>query len=371
MRIVVVGAGVLGTMHAWHAVSRGHQVVHLEREHEARGASVRNFGLVWVSGRAAGAELSTALRARTLWQSIGASVPGLGFRPNGSLTVVRTEAELAVAEQVAAGPDASERGLTLLAPDKVRALNPALGGRMLGALWCERDAAVEPRSAQAALRAHLAASGRYQFQPGREARTVATGSVVDDTGARHDGDLVLLCPGAVLTGLVRELVPDLPVRRVRLQMLQTDPLGEPLTTSVADGDSFRYYPAYNGSARDSLLARQPQSTVATEHRMQLLMVQRQDGGLTIGDTHAYDEPFPFDVDDAPTDHLLSVAAALLGKPVPPVRRRWAGTYAETIGGELVHRQEVTPGVWLVTGPGGRGMTISPAVAEVTADLAGL
>jgi glycine/D-amino acid oxidase-like deaminating enzyme len=48
--IVVVGGGIIGTMHAFLAVRAGHRVVQLEREDEARGASVRNFGLVWISG---------------------------------------------------------------------------------------------------------------------------------------------------------------------------------------------------------------------------------------------------------------------------------------------------------------------------------
>ena len=60
--MVIVGGGVLGTMHAVMARRRGFSVVHLEREPEARGASVRNFGLVWVSGRRAGPELALALR---------------------------------------------------------------------------------------------------------------------------------------------------------------------------------------------------------------------------------------------------------------------------------------------------------------------
>ena len=79
-RVVIVGGGVLGTMHALEARRRGHEVVQLEREAEARGASVRNFGLVWVSGRAAGAELELALRARELWAQIAVRVPGIGFR---------------------------------------------------------------------------------------------------------------------------------------------------------------------------------------------------------------------------------------------------------------------------------------------------
>ncbi|MFD9128589.1 TIGR03364 family FAD-dependent oxidoreductase [Kitasatospora sp. NPDC059571] len=373
MRVIVVGAGVLGTMHAWQAVERGHEAVHLERETEARGASVRNFGLVWVGGRAAGEELAAALRARDLWERIGERVPGLWFRPNGSLTVVRTDAELAVAEQAVKLPDAAERGYRLLDAAETRALNPALRGSFLGALHCERDAAVEPRVAQPALRAALEASGRYTFLPGREVReVVGEHAVRDDHGQLHEGDLVVLCTGAWLGGLVRELAPELPVRRVRLQMMQTDPLDGPLTTSVADGDSFRYYPAYGGSALDALRAARPQPAVAAEHRMQLLMVQRRDGGLTIGDTHEYDQPFGFDVVEEPYEHLAAVAEELLDRPLPRIRRRWAGVYAQcTDTTRVVHRERLRDGVWLVTGPGGRGMTCSPAIAETTADLAGL
>ena len=81
-RVVVVGGGVLGMMHALEARRRGHEVVHLEREPVPRGASVRNFGLIWVSGRAPGAELDLALRARVRWAQIAAQVPGTGFGPS-------------------------------------------------------------------------------------------------------------------------------------------------------------------------------------------------------------------------------------------------------------------------------------------------
>ncbi|WP_097880240.1 TIGR03364 family FAD-dependent oxidoreductase [Streptomyces sp. st140] len=373
MRVIVVGAGVVGTMHAWHAVSRGHEVVQIERESEARGASLRNFGQIWISGRAGGEELETALRARELWEGIGERVPGLGFRACGSLTPLRTAREVAVAEAAVARPDAAARGYKLLTADEARAVNPALRGAFTAALWCERDAAVEPRTAQLALKQELLASGRYTYLGGREVReAVGTASVRDDHGDVHTGDAVILATGAWLGGLVRELAgPDLPVRRVRLQMMQTDPLGEPLTTSVADADSFRYYPAYRGEALDALNAGQAQDPVAAEHRMQLLMVQRRDGGLTIGDTHEYEHPFAFDTVEEPYEHLTRIVEAFLGRPLPRIRHRWAGVYAQcTDAARVVHRQQVRDGVWLVTGPGGRGMTCSPAIAETTADQLG-
>ena len=77
MSVVVVGGGVLGFMHALEARRRGHPVTHLEREPGSRGASVRNFGLIWVSGRAGGPELDLARRPGPAGE-IAAEVPGTG-----------------------------------------------------------------------------------------------------------------------------------------------------------------------------------------------------------------------------------------------------------------------------------------------------
>ncbi|TLG16507.1 TIGR03364 family FAD-dependent oxidoreductase [Nocardia cyriacigeorgica] len=375
MRLVIIGGGILGTAHALAAIGRGHKVVQLEREPEARGATVRNFGLVWVSGRSQ-KELELTLRSRQLWEEIGGRVPGVGFRPAGSLTLVRTPAELAVAEAAAAGPTAGQRGFELLEPKQVRALNPALRGKFIAGLHCSADAAVESRQALPALRAYMEATGRYTFHGATEARTVentAGGAVVrDDQGRTLEADLALVCAGAAHTGLTRDLAGELPVRRVRLQMMQTAPLGEPLTTAIADGDSFRYYPGFAGPQVEALEREQSQTATAAEHKMQLLCVQRLHGGLTIGDTHEYTEPFPFDVDEAPYEHLTAVTEELLGRKLPPIVRRWAGVYSQSVDpGAIVTRARADRHIWVVTGPGGRGMTLGPALGEETADLLNL
>jgi glycine/D-amino acid oxidase-like deaminating enzyme len=155
-------------------------------------------------------------------------------------------------------------------------------------------------------------------------------------------------------------------------MMQTAPLGEPLTTAIADGDSLRYYPGFAGPALDELCRTQPQDTVAAEHRMQLLCVQRLHGGLTIGDSHEYHEPFAFDTHEAPYAYLVGVVEELLGRRLPPIRQRWAGVYSQCLDpDQLVCRTSPAEGVWVVTGPGGRGMTLGPALAEQTADLINL
>jgi FAD dependent oxidoreductase TIGR03364 len=349
-------------MHAVEGVRRGYDVVQLERDAVPESASVRNFGLIWVSGRAAGEELELALDARERWEAIAADAPGTGFRPIGSLTVARSKEELAVLAALVDLPDADRRGVRLFEPDEARIFNPALRGEFEGALFCERDAAVEPRLALGALRDYLGRHDNYRYLPRHEARDLGPHAVVDQFGERHEGDLVVCCTGAGTSGAINEALADAPLRRVRLQMLETEPFRQPLLTSVADGDSLRYYPAFAG-LRDEL---PPQDEIAAKWRAQLLLVRRLGGHLTIGDTHAYDEPFPIDIDDEPTRHLLATTEAILGQPLPPVERRWFGIYSEVTGTDaLYYRQEIAPGVIAVNGPGGRGMTMAPAIAAAT------
>lgn len=361
-RMVVVGGGILGTMHAVMARRAGWEVRHLERDLEPRGATVRNFGLVWVSGRAPGPELAAALRARHLWAELATSAPGVGFRPDGSLTVVTTEAEHAVLEEVCERSDADARGFELLDPDTARRRNPLLLGELRAALWCAADAVVEPRQVLPALRAHLLDDREYRWLPGSTVVAIDSGRVVDRHGVVHGADVVVVCPGSVADGPVAALVADAPLRRVQLQMMETSTLGHRLPTSVADGDSLRYYPAFDVPARADL---EPQHDLAASFDLQLLVSQRASGALTVGDTHRRDEPFDFALDDRPYAELTRRVEAILGTAMPPIARRWSGVYSQHTDGGLCHRDEPIPGVWLVTGPGGRGMTLSPAIAEAT------
>ena len=368
-RVVIVGGGVLGTMHALEACRRGWEVVHLEADAGPRRASVRNFGLVWVSGRAPGPELDLAVRARELWEQIAVHSPAVGFRPDGSLTLARHETELALMAEAASRPDAGRRGFELLDPAGVRAANPAVRGDVVGGLLCRRDAVVEPGLVLGALRVTLEATGRYTWIPRRQVVDVetvgGTAVAVDHLGQRHEGSAVVLCIGDRLSGLggrVGATLAAAPLRRCRLQMMQTAPLDERLTTAVADGDSMRYYPAFDLPGRDRLPEPAPSTA---EWGMQLLLVQRAAGGLTIGDTHVYDEPFDFAVDERLYDDLRARAESLLGRPLPPVVRRWAGVYTGVTDDRIYYRSTPDPGVVVVTGPAGRGMTLSPAIAEET------
>jgi glycine/D-amino acid oxidase-like deaminating enzyme len=98
--------------------------------------------------------------------------------------------------------------------------------------------------------------------------------------------------------------------------------------------------------------------------MQLLLQQRIDGTLTMGDTHIYDEPFPHEMREDCYELLRDDVEDIIGVR-PKVLTRWQGIYSQNTSGEVCIRVRPDSRIHLVTGPGGRGNTLSPVIAEQT------
>ena len=364
-QVIVVGGGIIGTMHAVQALDKGFRVVHIERDAYPRSASIRNFGLIWVSGRLAGEELKLALRARELWQEVGA-LANIGFRGNGSLTIAKDGSEFEVLTEAMQMSDAQLRGFSLLNREETLSLEPHLAGKYAGALRCDLDAAVEPPLLLGGLREYLTQQADYQWVPNCEITQMSHNEhghhLKSFDGREFSGEYLAICVGAEHSGFISEYLDAAPIRKVRLQMGATFPISEKISHSFADADSLRYYPAFKNLSLDKL---GHQGAVAEKYRMQLLAVQRNDGSITIGDTHEYDEPFNHELDEAPYEHLRSVITNIFGVESPRIERRWDGVYSQSTSEEVYFRRVIAPGATIVTGVGGRGNTLSPAVAEET------
>src|SRR5262249_2725615 len=97
--LIVVGAGILGTSHAYHAARRGWRVLLLERSDWPGEASVRNFGTL-MAGSLAGEWRRRGMESIALYREL-ASVAGFTFSASGSLYHVTTPVEAAVLEEFA------------------------------------------------------------------------------------------------------------------------------------------------------------------------------------------------------------------------------------------------------------------------------
>jgi len=66
----VVGAGIVGLSCARAAALRGLRVIVIDRDAQANGASVRNFGFVTVTGQERGLAWDRARRACAIWEQV-------------------------------------------------------------------------------------------------------------------------------------------------------------------------------------------------------------------------------------------------------------------------------------------------------------
>src|SRR5260370_5170803 len=152
--LAVVGAGIIGLATALAAVRRGLRVVVVDRDAQANGASVRNFGFVTVTGQERGSMWSRARRTREVWLEVAAaaSVP---LVHRGLWLTARPPESVAVLEAFM-GTEMAE-GCAILTPGAARRRFPQLRAPGLAAvLESTIELRVESRQAIPRIAAGLA-----------------------------------------------------------------------------------------------------------------------------------------------------------------------------------------------------------------------
>src|SRR5208283_1475183 len=96
--LAIVGAGICGLAHVLAAARKGKRVVVLDRDTEANGASIRNFGFVTVTGQQAGECWRRAMRSRDVWLEV-AKEAKIALEQRGLLMIARRPEARAVIEQ--------------------------------------------------------------------------------------------------------------------------------------------------------------------------------------------------------------------------------------------------------------------------------
>jgi FAD dependent oxidoreductase TIGR03364 len=364
--VCVIGAGIVGLAHAHEARRRGMRIVVLDRDHRAVGASVRNFGHVFVGALADGDDLECGLRSRERWLELGRRA-GLSIAESGTLLVARGEDELAVLASGSANP---RRGARLLTAAEAGTMAPIPTGALAGALHSTLDVRLDPRAAVAGLASLLADDPEASIVWGATVHAIEPG-VVHSHGLTVRAPVTVACPGPDFRALPPELRSGLSeLTLCKLQMLRVAaPGGRRYGPALATGLSLIRYPAFAGLAeavplRERLLAQRPELLEAGIH---LLVTQLPSGDLIIGDTHTYgDTPAPFG-DERLDELLLAEACLLLGADRLEVRERWHGIYPSRADAGHFVTTAPLPGVRVVEVVSGLGMTMSLGHAAATLD----
>ena len=123
--LLIVGAGVLGTFHALHALQRGYSVILLEKDAAPQDATVRNFGMVVPSGLPQGQWQQYGIESTRLYTSIQAQFD-IGVRQQGSLYIASDQDDLGLLEELYEINQHNDYPSLLLSQDACLATYPAL-----------------------------------------------------------------------------------------------------------------------------------------------------------------------------------------------------------------------------------------------------
>lgn len=352
--VIVVGAGIVGLAHAYHAHRRGLSVAVIEQNDGVVAASVQNFGHACITAQD-GPALEFARAGREHWLELSRRA-GFWSAEAGTYCVGRHDDELAVMEQFrGARPDGD---VVLLDRDELLARVPVADPRTRGGMYLPNDLQVDPRTAAPSIARWLAAQG-VDFHW----RTLATG---------FEPGVVRTSRGPLSAGVtfvtvncdVDRLFPGLAERdgllRCRLHMLRAKlPLAFRLPAPLFTGWSLLRYAGFEPlPATEAVAARlRAEHPAEVDIDLHLMFTPQPDGSVLIGDTHIREvSTAPFQ-SEAGFDILLEHTRELFGVAEIEVTERWQGVYSSAPGKEFLVEEPI-PGTHVVTVTTGIGMTTS-------------
>ena len=363
--VIVVGGGIMGLAFAWEAARHGRRVTLLERSDAARGASIRNFGMVWPVGQPVGELHAIAMRSRSRWLELR-DAGAVWAAECGSVHVVFEEDEVRVLAEFADRAPGLGVPCELLAGPETARRFPAIPADARAVLWSPTELAVNPPRAIAAVAAHLVAAHGVDIRFSTTVVGIDMPAVTTSCGQRFEAPQVIVCGGADFETLFPDLWAASGTRRCKLQMLRTRPQpgGWRLGPHAAGGLTLAHYAGFEicpslAALKQRLAASMPSHTAAGIH---VMASQNEAGEVILGDSHDYEAPLdPFE-SEAIDDLILAYARRMLRLPDWSIAARWHGVYAK--GPDPIHfAAEPQPGCHVMGSPGGAGMTLAFGLAE--------
>jgi FAD dependent oxidoreductase TIGR03364 len=365
--VAVVGAGIVGLAHALAAARRGLNVVVIERNPRANGASIRNFGFITVTGQPRGEVWRLARRARDVWADV-APRAGIAVEHQGLVLTLRRPESVAVAEAFL--DTEMGEGCELLGAAELKRRFPRITADVaLGALVSPHELRVDSVEALPRLADWLAREYGVTFRMGETALKVEPPLIATSRGEVF-ADRVVVCPNDEFSTLFPERIETYGLERCRLSMLKLASPGFRWPAGVMSDLGLLRYRGYADLPQAEALARRVEleQPDALAHGVHLIAVQSGDGTLVVGDSHHYDDlPLPF-APAAAEALILDEFERATGLTPPPVLARWTGVYP--VSDQRAYLiDEPSPQVRLVIVTSGTGASTAFALGEAT--IAGL
>ena len=363
---IVVGAGILGLATARALAQKGYQVTVIEKSQFSLGASVRNFGMLWPVGQPDGKLYNRAVRTKEIWLDYlhAAKIP---YNACGSLHLAYCKEEMNVVEEIGSFFKSKNRPVSVISKQTVLDdYNGINGEGLMGALRSEDEAIIDPREGIRKLPPYLSEKYDVQFIWGT-AITSVTSNAVFAGKTKYSADMICVCSGADFETLYPAQFKQQPIIKTKLQMMRfkhKDPTYR-IGASICGGLSLLHYKSFTASSSLTKLRMKIEEEIPEylKYGIHVMVSQNNDGELTVGDSHEYALDFdPFDKIEI-NNMILDYLKKLIHIDQWEMIQSWNGVYPIMTNGASDLFLNPEPGVYILNGIGGHGMTMSFGFTE--------
>lgn len=340
--VIVIGAGLVGTMTALGLAEGGANVTLIESEFAGGGSTGAAMGHI-VAMDDSPAQLALCAHSRRRWGQLASSLPAAAeVERCGTLWIAATDAELDAGRNRLAGYHAQRISAEVVDARQLHQLEPHLRNGLAGALYVPGDAVCYPPAIARALTERAIASGRCTSQRGQ---VVALG---DRTVRLADGATLGAAAIVVAAGVTSpEIVAGLPIVPRKGHLVITDRQPGMVRHQIVELGYMQS--AHTFGAASIAFNVQPRRT----------------GQVLIGSSR---ELVGFD--PSINRELLGAMLRRATENMPALRRAralrtWVGFRPATADKlPLIGRWPAMDGVWIAAGHEGLGITMATGTADI-------
>lgn len=370
--LIVVGAGVVGTFHAYYAAARGMKVLLIEKDRQPVNASVRNFGMAIVSGMSGQwfeyGRVSTELYKR-IQQEFDISV-----RNNGSLYIASDDDEQQLLHELKAHYDNIGYEAKLLSQHAVLKRCPSIKASYCReALFFPQEVSVEPDRFIHRLHQYCGSTFtrlEYLTQSPVVGCEINGSSVTVSVsgGKTYRAEKVVIASGHEFRLLFPELFKAEDISLTKLQMVRTVSYPDlPLEGNIATGLSIRRYEAFAECPSFHKIKTPEHLLELTRWGIHILFKKAVDGTVIVGDSHEYaqagdEEKLGYSINQHINELIIKEASRIVHFDLLRIAESWAGFYSAH-NMEPAFEYDIEDRIFIRTAFGGKGMTCSAGYAQ--------
>ncbi len=373
--LIVIGGGILGTFHAYHALQAGKKVLLLEKDNYPVGATVRNFGQIVTSGMT-GKWFEYGVTALEIYQSIQQQTD-ISVRTNGTIYIASDKDEQTLIHELKVHYDTVGYEAMILSATEIAKRYPSVRSSYAKeAIFFAGEISVEPNlmihKLQAFMQEKFPSFTLLYNTPVIMCNPEKDGaSVLSTSGNRYLTGAFVICNGYEFKLLYPDIFRNSGQVVSKLQMMRTIPIPEvALPGNILTGLTIRRYESFEAYCPSFNKISTPEHYQELKKwGIHILFKQAPDGSIIIGDSHEYADLNHFDdlgfkINSYINELMLKEAERIVSFDVRKIETCWTGFYPQH-NEKNIFEYDVEEHIHIRTGIGGKGMTAGAGYAKAS------